>query len=344
MTGDLDFGSILHSLLEGVSSNGRSSSGVSIDLSTVEIRYLCKTASKLFLEEQTLLQVEAPIQICGNLCGHFTDLVRLFDRGGYPPLARYLFLGGYVNRGEQSLETLCLLLVYKILYPECVFMLRGSHETELKAKTRGLRAECEALALGEIWQDLLDLFDCLPLAALVNDRIFCCYGGPPNDMESLDDIQRIPRPLRAPYTEKGIVGDLLYSKTNLHDPGSIPQERGHLYGKDVVKSFVRRFNLKTICRAKQVVMDGYELFADSTELITLFSVPNYRSKYPNDGALMQLSEALTVSIIIIENPASSKADSRKDDHHSNNNNTNDFLYHHPQALNQDSKQYETGQT
>ncbi|KAA0200382.1 Serine/threonine-protein phosphatase, partial [Fasciolopsis buskii] len=322
----------------------QSLNGSAIDLSTAEVQYLCKTASRLLLEERTFLQLEAPIQICGNICGQFADLIRLFDRGGYPPLARYLFLGGYVNWGNRSLETLCLILIYKILYPDCIFMLRGSHETELKARTRGLRNECESRALGEIWQDLLDLFDCLPLAALINDRIFCCYGGPPKDLESLEDIQCIQRPLHSRYTEKGIVGDLLYSKKNLHDPGFIPLDRGNLFGKDAVKSFLHRFDLKTICRAKEIVVDGYELFENSAELITLFSVPNYRMKYMNDGAVLQLSDTLNVTIMVCFLPACSHHHAKNIGQNNKDQSSHTFLYHRSHELKSDSQQYETGPT
>jgi len=74
-------------------------------------------------------------------------LLRLFEYGGFPPESNYLFLGDYVDRGKQSLETICLLLAYKIKYPENFFLLRGNHECASINRIYGFYDECECASM-----------------------------------------------------------------------------------------------------------------------------------------------------------------------------------------------------
>ena len=89
-----------------------------------------------------LLELEAPIKIVGDIHGQFSDLIKIFHNGGLPPEANYLFLGDYVDRGQNSLETIMLLLCYKIKYPENFFLLRGNHEAAEINKLYGFYDEC----------------------------------------------------------------------------------------------------------------------------------------------------------------------------------------------------------
>ncbi|KAJ7567735.1 hypothetical protein O6H91_01G004400 [Diphasiastrum complanatum] len=122
--------------------NGRP--GKQVQLSEAEIRQLCVTSKEIFLSQPNLLELEAPIKICGDIHGQYSDLLRLFEYGGFPPEANYLFLGDYVDRGKQSLETICLLLAYKIKYSENFFLLRGNHECASINRIYGFYDEMQA--------------------------------------------------------------------------------------------------------------------------------------------------------------------------------------------------------
>ena len=99
--------------------------GKEVTLLEKEIVTLCTRTREIFLQQPILLELEAPIKIVGDIHGQYYDLLRLFEYGGFPPQANYLFLGDYVDRGKQSLESICLLLAYKMKYPENFFLLRG---------------------------------------------------------------------------------------------------------------------------------------------------------------------------------------------------------------------------
>ena len=117
--------------------------GKTVNLLESEIRALCLKSKDIFTSQPILLELEAPIKIVGDIHGQYYDLLRLFEYGGFPPDANYLFLGDYVDRGKQSLETICLLLAYKVKYPENFFLLRGNHECASINRIYGFYDECQ---------------------------------------------------------------------------------------------------------------------------------------------------------------------------------------------------------
>ena len=142
-----------------------------------DVSAICKQAKDIFMEQPVFLELEAPIKICGDVHGQFPDLLRLFEYGGFPPEANYLFLGDYVDRGRQSMETIILLLAYKIKFKENFFLLRGNHECAQINRIYGFYDECKNKYSIRIWKEFQDVFNCMPIAALIDDKILCMHGG-----------------------------------------------------------------------------------------------------------------------------------------------------------------------
>ncbi|GKV23192.1 hypothetical protein SLEP1_g32952 [Rubroshorea leprosula] len=189
----------------------------------------------------------------GDVHGQFSDLLRLFEYGGYPPEANYLFLGDYVDRGKQSIETICLLLAYKIKYKENFFLLRGNHECASINRIYGFHDECKRRFNVRLWRTFTDCFNCLPVAALIDEKILCMHGGLSPHLNNLDQIRNIARPVDIP--DQGLLCDLLWADPdkNVKDWGDNDRGLSCTFGADTVAEFLQKHDLDLICRAHQVM-------------------------------------------------------------------------------------------
>lgn len=273
--------------------------GTLASLAEHEIKMLCARARPILLQQPMLLELEAPIKICGDVHGQFTDLLRLLEYGGFPPEANYLFLGDYVDRGKQSIETICLLLAYKIQYPDRFFILRGNHESAGINRIYGFYDECKRRYSIKLWKVFSDVFNCLPAAALIDDKIICMHGGLSPELVSPQQIADIRRPCDVPDT--GLLCDLLWSDPDAKVDGWADNDRGvsYVFGEKIVAQFLEEHDLDLLVRAHQVVEDGYEFFA-GRKLVTLFSAPNYCGEFDNAGGMITIGEDLMCSFQILK--------------------------------------------
>lgn len=242
-------------------------------LKNAEITAICAAAQEIFLSQPALLELDAPVKIVGDIHGQYPDLIRLFEMSGAPPSANFLFLGDYVDRGKQSLETILLLLCYKLKYPENFFLLRGNHECANVTRVYGFYDECKRRCNIKTWKTFIDTFNTLPIAAIVAEKIFCVHGGLSPSLSHMDDIRNIARPTDVP--DYGLLNDLLWSDPADMEADWEANERGvsYCFGKKVITQFLERHNFDLVCRAHMVVEDGYEFFNDRV-LVTVFSAPN----------------------------------------------------------------------
>ncbi|XP_023749558.1 serine/threonine-protein phosphatase BSL1 [Lactuca sativa] len=276
-------------------------------LDAYEVGELCYAAEQILIQEATVLQLKAPVKVFGDLHGQFGDLMRLFDEYGFPSTGGdityidYLFLGDYVDRGQHSLETITLLLALKIQYPENVHLIRGNHEAADINALFGFRLECIE-RMGEndgiwAWQRFNHLFNILPLAALIEDKIICMHGGIGRSIHLVEQIEKIERPITMDAGSV-VLMDLLWSDPTENDSveGLRPNARGPglvTFGPDRVAEFCKRNKLQMIIRAHECVMDGFERFAHG-QLITLFSATNYCGTANNAGAILVIGRGLVV--------------------------------------------------
>merc|ERR1719409_2354889 len=163
----------------------------------------------IFASQPMLIELHAPVKIVGDVHGQYYDLLRLFEFGSFPPESNYLFLGDYVDRGKQGIETIALLFAYKVKYPENFFLLRGNHECANITRIYGFYDECKRRYNVKLWKQFCDVFDCMPISSVIDERIMCMHGGLSPELRCVDEVRRFDheRPMDIP--ESGIMCDLL---------------------------------------------------------------------------------------------------------------------------------------
>ncbi len=159
-----------------------------------EVKNLCNRAKEILSEESNVVKVEAPITVCGDIHGQFYDLIELFKIGGECPETNYLFMGDYVDRGFYSVETFLLLLALKVRYPERIILIRGNHESRQITQVYGFYDEClRKYGSVNVWRYCTEVFDCMTLSAIIEDKILCVHGGLSPNVNTLDDVRTVAR-------------------------------------------------------------------------------------------------------------------------------------------------------
>ncbi len=211
--------------------------------------------------------------------------------GGDCPDTQYLFLGDFVDRGHNSVETVQLLLAMKLRWPQRVTLIRGNHESRQITKVYGFYDECvRKYGNANVWRYCTEVFDYLALAALVDGKALCVHGGLSPSLRTVDEIRAIDRKQEVPHD--GAMCDLLWSDPEEIDGWAIsPRGAGFLFGGNIVSQFAHANNITLVARAHQLVMDGYKMMFDD-QLCTVWSAPNYCYRCGNVAALLTLEDGL----------------------------------------------------
>jgi serine/threonine-protein phosphatase 2B catalytic subunit len=261
--------------------------------------YIINKGTELLRAEPNLLEVDAPITVCGDIHGQYYDLMKLFEVGGNPADTRYLFLGDYVDRGYFSIECVLYLWSLKIWYPNTLFLLRGNHECKHLTDYFTFKLECKHKYSERIYEACMHSFCTLPLAAVMNKQFLCIHGGLSPELHTLDDIRNIDR-FREPPTH-GLMCDILWADP-LEDFGSEKTQdtfiHNHVRGcsffftYQAACQFLERNNLLSIIRAHEAQDAGYRMYRKTKttgfpSVMTIFSAPNYLDVYNNKAAVLK---------------------------------------------------------
>lgn len=261
------------------------------------INILCLKTYDLLSKEPNLLELEAPFYIFGDIHGQFSDLLRFFEMVDLPPKNKFLFLGDYVDRGENSLEVVCLLFSLKIKFPNNIYLLRGNHECPDLNGGYGFKDECIERYGKEgihIWKEINKSFQMLPMCSLLNNKIFCVHGGISPKINTLKEINCVNRNCCIP--NDGIMCDFTWGDPKNQQLKWEESDRGcsYTFNDKALDEFMDKLNIDLIVRAHQVVDKGYQFF-NNRKLVTVFSAPNYCGDVGNYASVMNISKDLECS-------------------------------------------------
>ena len=246
---------------------------------------LCKATRRSFASNSPLIRVDGPVVVVGDLHGNLQDLCRIWHFFENPYEMRFLFLGDYVDRGEFQLEVITLLLSLAHQYPSQVFLLRGNHEFRSVNDAYGFRTEITEHYSEKVWDAFNDVFDYLPLAAIIDGRFFCVHGGLSPRMKTLEDIESLQLPIKDMSNE--MIADLVWSDPVDNACGFVcgARGRGVTFGLKAVRDFLAANKLQAIIRAHESTPSGVKSMFDG-QIVRVFSSSGYQTSHDRGGFLV----------------------------------------------------------
>ena len=257
-----------------------------------DLKELCSKVKEILIEESNIIITSAPVIICGDLHGQFYDLLELFKTsGGPPPDQKFIFLGDYIDRGSNSLETMELLICLKCLYPDKTILIRGNHESRNISFVYGFYDEINRkYGNSQPWKLFNEIFDLMPLCAVIDKNIFCVHGGLSPLITTVDQIRLINRKGEIPH--EGVICDLLWSDPTDENETWVFNSRGcgWMFGYKVVNEFNQINGVELICRAHQLAGEGIKYWFKDKNLVTIWSCPNYCYRCGNKAGIIKLDK------------------------------------------------------
>jgi serine/threonine-protein phosphatase PP1 catalytic subunit len=272
------------------------------DLGFDEVRKILKNAKKTFENENLLLEFnlqnsDKELYVIGDIHGNLETLLELYDIIDKNKPELVIFLGDIVDRGSRQLECLLFILTLKILDPQRFYIIRGNHETlEMNQYYGFIQEFIDKFKHSYRFEEILAVYNSLPICAIINRDILCLHGGIPQDRKILQKIKGIKT------TNLGIIFESIAQSFNQimwNDPkeglqGFSASFRGpgiQFFGEDVFDNFLKENNLKLIIRAHECFSEGFRWFFHN-RLLSIFSSANYRgNSSPNPASYAVISNS-----------------------------------------------------
>lgn len=253
-------------------------------ISISDFEKLCLCATNHFLNQDIIHSIPSGTYVVGDLHGNVHDLLRILKYVGDIGCNRLLFLGDYVDRGHFSIEVVTLLFCLTCLYPDNVFLIRGNHEFRKVNEIYGFKHQILTVFDSLVpWEKANSAFDAMPLAAVIDDRIFCVHGGITPTIETINELRiRFSRPI-CNYEDE-VLYDLMWGDPTNTTQSFVPSIRGigNQFGNYALNLFLYNNNLLQMIRGHQCVHDGVQRLFNG-KLVTVFSSSNY-GEIPNGKA------------------------------------------------------------
>lgn len=262
-------------------------------LSEEEISKICNAVIEILIREPNIKRVSSPTLVIGDIHGQFADLLQIFNTHGTPENASYVFLGDFVDRGENSIECILYLLIYKIYYPTNITLLRGNHEQKIINKTYGFYDEvCMRYSSSIVWKMINSVFDHLNIACIIDGRYFCVHGGI-SPRVSISELERIDRFEK--IADQSIINDVIWSDP-FYRMGASPNPRGNgfLFGEDVLRQFLVFNNVEIVIRSHQLAIEGFKWDFDG-HCLTIWSAPDYMGKCSNPASVLLIEKNVPIT-------------------------------------------------
>ena len=253
-------------------------------LSVKLVMKLLRTAYRMLKQAENISRIDIPegckMTVVGDLHGQLADLLHILDESGLPADDnRYIFNGDFVDRGQHSVECICILLALYASDPQNVVLNRGNHEDIAINRVYGFQAECVD-KYGELAYGMFcEVFRYLPLFVVANGDIFVVHAGlfhdanvKLSDLEEIDRLDYVTRPavLYPECTEglskedarkeylKQLQRDALWSDP-MEELGveDNPRGAGVCFGPDVAETFMGNNGISMIIRSHECVRTGF---------------------------------------------------------------------------------------